>query len=135
MPFLPLAGVCRRREPRVHERVREIFKAAARASEAASYLKHCPLQLLRHDDPPLRDEAAKLPTTPTETEAEVRGRIGIRIIIGVSIAPIGVTIAAVGVTIATAIIAPSVIAPAIIAAAVATVIIAATAILDIGYLI
>jgi hypothetical protein len=32
---------------------------------------------LRHDDPPLRDEAAKLPTTPTETESEVRGRKGI----------------------------------------------------------
>jgi hypothetical protein len=31
-----------------------------------------------------RDEAAKLPTTPTETEAEERGRIGIRIIIRIA---------------------------------------------------
>ena len=90
---------------------------------------------MRHDDPPLRDEAAKLPTAPTETEAEVRGRIGIRIIIRIGIACVGIGIACVGVTIATAIITLAVIAPtvavAIIAPSVAPAIIAATVILDI----
>jgi hypothetical protein len=79
---------------------------------------------------PRCDEAPELPTAPTEAEAEVR--IGVRIIIRISIAPIrvsispiGVTIAAIGVTIAATIIAMT-IAPSVIAA---------TVILDIGYLI
>ena len=83
---------------------------------------------MRHDDPPLRDEAAKLPTAPTETEAEVRGRIGIRIIIRIGIACVGVTIATAIITLA--VIAPTV-AVAIIAPSVAPAIIAATVILDI----
>jgi hypothetical protein len=59
------------------------------------------------------DEAPELPTTPTEAEAEVR--IGVRIIIRISIAPIRVSISPIGITIAAAMIAmtiaPSVIAP------------------------
>jgi len=63
-------------------------------------------------------------TLPTEAEAHVRERgrigirIGIRITIGVGIAPIGVGVPPIGVSIATAIIATTVIAPAIIAATV-----------------